>query len=47
MSVDPSGVKQNLELLLQRVKTAPDLDGEVRANLRNQIEAHYRWPIAA
>ncbi|HEV3415319.1 MAG TPA: hypothetical protein VG056_00830, partial [Pirellulales bacterium] len=39
MSVDPAGVKQDLQLLRESVTRAPELPAETRAQLRERIEA--------
>ncbi len=39
MSSDPEAVEQNVKLVLERVDRVPELPAEVRAQLRNQLEA--------
>lgn len=42
MGVDPVGVRDGLKLLLENIERAPDLDGDVRARLRNKITTAIR-----
>ncbi|MEX1040866.1 MAG: hypothetical protein WDZ51_09565 [Pirellulaceae bacterium] len=42
MAIDPVGVRDGLKLLLENIERAPDLDGDVRARLRNKITTAIR-----
>lgn len=42
MRVNPEAVEDNLKLMLQQVEAAPELDPEVRSQLRNKLEGTIR-----